>query len=88
VGPSWGLSWPHVGLKLIYAGGEKCRKTPCFELFSKLSARRGGLNWPHVGGVNWLTLRPKLASCWFILGAEKCGKTQCFELFSKLWLVT
>ena len=88
MGLSWGLSWPHVGLKLIYAGGEKCGKTRCFELFSKLSAIRGGLNWPHVGGVNWLTLRPKLASCWFILGAEKCGKTQCFELFSKLWLVT
>ena len=88
MGPSWGLSSPHVGVKLIYAGGETCRKTRCFELFSKLSARRGGLNWPHVGGVNWLTLRPKLASCWFILEAEKCGKTQCFELFSKLWLVT
>ena len=62
MGPSWGLSWPHVGLKLIYAGGETCRKTQCFELFSKLSATRGGPNWPHVGGVNWLTLRPKLAS--------------------------
>ena len=88
MGPSWGLSSLHVGLKLIYAGGEKCRKTRCFELFSKLSARRGGLNWPHVGGVNWLTLRLKLASCWFLLGAEKRGKTLCFELFSKLWLVT
>ena len=73
---SWGLSWPHVGLKLIYAGGEKCRKTQCFELISKLSARRGGLNWPHVGGANGLALRPKLASCWFILEANKCRKTQ------------
>ena len=25
MGLSWGLSWPHVGLKLTYAGGEKCR---------------------------------------------------------------
>ena len=79
MGLSWGLSWPHVGLKLIYAGGEKCGKTLRFELFSKLSAIRGGLNWPHVGGVNWLTLRPKLASCWFTLEAEKCRKTPCFE---------
>ena len=69
MGLSWGLSWPHVGLNLIYAGGEKSRKTMCFELFSKLSAIRGGLNWPHVGGGNWLTLGPKLASCWFMLEA-------------------
>ena len=79
MGLSWGLSWPHVGLKLIYAGGEKCRKTVCFELCSKLSAIRGGLNWLHVGGVNWLTLRPKLASCWFTQEAKKCRKTFCFE---------
>ena len=79
MGLSWGLSWPHVGLKLIYAGGEKCRKTMCVELFSKLIAIRGGLNWPHVGGVNWLTLGPRLASCRFILEAEKCRKTWCFE---------
>ena len=81
MGPSWGLSSPHVGLKLIDAGGEKCRKTQCFELFSKLSARRGGLNWLHVGGVNWLTLRPKLASCWFLLGAENVEKHSVLNYF-------
>ena len=56
---------------------KKYRKTLCFELFSKLSAIRGGLNWPHVGGVNWLTLGPKLASCWFILEAAEMQKKHC-----------
>ena len=79
MGLSWGLSWLHVGLKLIYAGGEQCRKAQCFELFSKLSAIRGGLNWLHVGGVNWLTLRPRLAPCWFMLEAKHTEKTWCFE---------
>ena len=77
MGLSWGLSWPHVGLKLIYAGGEKYRKTWCFELFSKLSAIRGGLNWPHVGGVNWLSLRPRLASCLQHTDPDTCVHAQC-----------
>ena len=78
MGLSWGLSWPHAGLKLIYAGGEKCRKTQCFELISKLSAIRGGLNWPHVWGANWLSSRPKLVPCWILLEAELYS----FECFS------
>ena len=77
MGLSWGLSWPHVGLKLIYAGGEKCGKTLCFELFSKLSARRGGLNWPHVGGVNWLTLR-QVGLMLVFTGGRKTWKNTVF----------
>ena len=87
MGLSWGLSWPHVGLKLIYAGGEQCGKTQCFELFSKLSAQQEEAQIGFMLGCKLAYFGAKLASCWFILGAEKCGKTQCFELFSKLWLV-
>ena len=63
---------------------KKCRTTMCFELFSKLSAIRWGLHWFHVGGVNLLTLRPRLAPCWFMLEAKNEENTVFWIIFETL----